>query len=219
MKFKKIEKLIKNRKSIFIYTDGQNQWLGDGCSAYLVSDMPSLEPEELLKLFDISDDKILSFNCVKTSLPEKLNFSDTDTSENLVERETYHICINGGVYEPILTSEGYSSILITSSRSRVTLTTLCYSSVGQRTARCILRRKAASFLSVCSFLHICRQHRLKSGRIICLQRPMYTISTERRKTKMLLINILGGLLVELGLADEFVELVKVLDMILFGWVR
>ncbi len=35
---------------------------------------------------------------------------------------------------------------------------------------------------------------------------------------MLLINILGSLLVELGLADEFVELVKVLDMILFGWV-
>ncbi len=35
---------------------------------------------------------------------------------------------------------------------------------------------------------------------------------------MLLINILGSLLVELDLADEFVEIIKVIDFILFWWV-
>lgn len=107
MKFKKVESIIKERKAIHIYRDGNNDWISDGTAAYLTPDMPTISPVEMLRLFDVSEEKILTFNCKEyPNTPTELNFKDDDKRENVVDRQRIHICISGEVYEPVITMRG-----------------------------------------------------------------------------------------------------------------
>lgn len=86
MKLKKIEAICKAVKRIEIRTDisGDDvtaQWLGDGYSSYRLEGMPTVTPEDMLRIFDVPADKHDDWACRLDKLPESMDFSDIGVGE------------------------------------------------------------------------------------------------------------------------------------------
>ena len=74
MKIKRVESILKARKTIITYhTADKCQWIGDGSAFYPIYNLPPLTEENIFVMFDIAESKRDKFfsrsvNCPTTSL-------------------------------------------------------------------------------------------------------------------------------------------------------
>lgn len=108
MKIKKVESILKARKTIITYkTTADNcQWIGDGSAFYPIYNLPTLTKENIFAMFDIPESKQDKFYFAERELPEALSFKDTDSTESILERSNYAISTQGRNLEPLKSSQG-----------------------------------------------------------------------------------------------------------------
>ena len=110
MKIKQIESILKQEKTIIVAETECFQWLGNGSALYPVHGLPKLTKENIFTLFDIAEDKQEKFYFDERPLPAHLNFDDSDSSEQMIERGSMAFIAEGRVLEPLKTSQGIASI-------------------------------------------------------------------------------------------------------------
>lgn len=106
MKFKKIESLLKSKRTIIICEGPDCQWIGDGHAFYPCYEFPRLDEKTLPVLLDISEDKRDNFTIAVKGLPKNVSFMDTVENENPLNRGVFEFVIDGTRLEPIETSQG-----------------------------------------------------------------------------------------------------------------
>ena len=106
MKFKKIETLLKSRRTIIICEGPDCQWIGDGSAFYPCYKYPHLDEKTLPVLMDIPEDKIDKYTISVKGLPKNVSFMDAVENENVVSRGNFEFVIDGMHLEPIETSQG-----------------------------------------------------------------------------------------------------------------
>lgn len=110
MKIKQIESILKQEKTIIVAETECFQWLGNGSALYPVHGLPKLTKENIFTLFDIAEDKQEKFYFDERPLPAHLNFDDSDSSEQMIERGSMAFIAEGRVLEPLKTSQGIAFI-------------------------------------------------------------------------------------------------------------
>lgn len=112
MKIKTIAAICRKNKAFCLYDsitrDGEvgTQWLGDGRAIYPLQGLPLLEEDSIYTMFDITEkqqDKI-TFRC--ETLPEGINFSNTDQCENILDDQKLEIALDGRILKPLQTQQG-----------------------------------------------------------------------------------------------------------------
>lgn len=111
MKIKRVESILKARKTIITYhTEDKCQWIGDGSAFYPIYNLPPLTEENIFAMFDIAESKRDKFFFAERTLPDNLSFKDTDATEVMLDRAEYAISFNGRNLEPLKTSQGVAFI-------------------------------------------------------------------------------------------------------------
>lgn len=110
MKIKQIEAILKRDKRIVVFNAPSCQWLSNGVAAYPAYNLPQLNKENILTFFDVAEGKRSNFHFEESELPTTLNFEDCDATEHILERGSMSIVTQGGVYEPLQTSQGITFI-------------------------------------------------------------------------------------------------------------
>lgn len=112
MKIKSIAALCKKNKHIVLFEkldhDGELiQYIGDGVAVYPLADMPPLDKESALTIFDVPEKQRADW-LVETvaSAPREIIFDDFVDGERPVEPENIGVAIRGKVLVPIITSRG-----------------------------------------------------------------------------------------------------------------
>lgn len=73
MKLKAIASIFKRNKHVIIHkTPKDEQWISNGHALYSISDLPTLEPEQVLQIFDIPEDKRKEWYLDTMPMPEQL---------------------------------------------------------------------------------------------------------------------------------------------------
>lgn len=110
MKIKQVESLLKAKKSIIVFDANGCQWVGDGGAFYPLYNMPKLTQENFFAMFDIPVENRDKFYFSESDCPTRINFSDTDDTEEVLERSSFELCMNGARVEPLLTNHGIAFI-------------------------------------------------------------------------------------------------------------
>ncbi len=111
MKISSIQQICKSAKRIELFSPSAKispaQWLSDGYAFYPLYNLPELEEENVLALFDIpeSKQKNISFSHSYV-LPETIQFKDTVKNEQEVEFSNISISTRGMLLLPLKTSLG-----------------------------------------------------------------------------------------------------------------
>lgn len=106
MKLKAIASIFKRNKHVIIHkTPKDEQWISNGHALYSISDLPTLEPEQVLQIFDIPEDKRKEWYLDTMPMPEQLchegfyrmneEFKQLKTAIEF-GGETYQLFENGG---------------------------------------------------------------------------------------------------------------------------
>ena len=106
MKFKKVESLLKSKKTIIICQGPDCQWIGDGQAFYPCYEFPVLDEVTLPVLFDIPVDKRDTYTVLIKGLPKNFSFMDTVKDECPINRGVFDFLIEGTRLEPVETSQG-----------------------------------------------------------------------------------------------------------------
>lgn len=109
MVIKEISKLCRRRGTAVIYEDSFRctQWLSDGRAFYPTYGLPKLSIDTLLYVLDIPEKKQEKVFCdYKYSLPQVMNFGDSDDTERLLPRADATVGFENEVYLPVRTSLG-----------------------------------------------------------------------------------------------------------------
>ena len=111
MKIKRVESILKARKTIITYhTADKCQWIGDGSAFYPIYNLPPLTEENIFAMFDIAESKRDKIFFAERELPDNLSFMGADTTEVMLERSEYAINLQGRNLEPLKTSQGVAFI-------------------------------------------------------------------------------------------------------------
>lgn len=111
MKIKRVESILKARKTIITYhTEDKCQWIGDGSAFYPIYNMPTLTEENIFVMFDVAESKRDKFFFAERELPDNLSFEDADATEVMLDRAEYAINYGGRNLEPLKTSQGVAFI-------------------------------------------------------------------------------------------------------------
>ena len=110
MKIKKIESILKARKTIVVFSGNGVQWLGDGAAFYPVYNLPKLTRDNLFTMFDIPEDKREKFYFEERGLPSSVNFEDFDDGETVLGKPLLALYAKGMSLEAYETSKGVSFI-------------------------------------------------------------------------------------------------------------
>lgn len=94
MKLKRIAALCKKEKRAIIYQKWENefgtgrtmtqQFISNGFAVYAAHGLPPLEKETLLRIFDVAEDKFDAWHVSTMDLPESVNLSDLDYTEEKI---------------------------------------------------------------------------------------------------------------------------------------
>lgn len=105
MKLKKIERICKQTRCVFIYDDMMTvgdetglvcQWIGDGHAAYAIDGAPYLDENGVCAIFDIGERNRPKITVVhKEELPSGLCFSDVWEGEEPLEPVELKMTLNG----------------------------------------------------------------------------------------------------------------------------
>lgn len=106
MKFKKIETILKNKRTIVICEGPDCQWIGDGTAFYPCYKFPRLDEKNLPVILDISEDKLDKYTILVKGLPKSVSFMDSIENEIVLNRGEFEFVIDGMRLEPIETSSG-----------------------------------------------------------------------------------------------------------------
>jgi hypothetical protein len=112
MKIKSIAAICKKNKNIAIFErysdDGDilTQYIGDGSAVYPVIELPPLDAESLLTIFDVPEKDRDNYFVKTLGIPAGISFEDTDATERQVEREGISIIYSGRTLKPIHTTRG-----------------------------------------------------------------------------------------------------------------
>lgn len=110
MKIKNIASICKKMKQAIILnhcssTGTVTQYIGDGVALYPVYDLPMLDEESVLSIFDVPEKQRESWNtrCVE---PDGFHLEDTDTGERFIEEMGVSIVLNGITLKPFQARDG-----------------------------------------------------------------------------------------------------------------
>lgn len=111
MKIKRVESILKARKTIITYhTEDKCQWIGDGSAFYQIFNLPKLTEDIICTMFDIPENKREKFFFAERELPDNICFEDMDETAQILNRANYSINIQGRNIEPLKTSQGVTFI-------------------------------------------------------------------------------------------------------------
>lgn len=107
MKLKKIESILKRRKTI-VLIEGTPQWIGDYQAMYIMENLPRMDEIGLFAMFDIPKDQQSKFSVIKKHChAHRLMAEDHCITDNEVSYcPGLGIYCDGSVYLPIGTSQG-----------------------------------------------------------------------------------------------------------------
>ena len=108
MRIKNIEKLLKRTKTIVTMPDPEQRilWFSDGAVYVPLFDFSVLSQSQIFTLLNIPGDQVDKFLYAEEQLPEEFNFTETDPTEELLERGEIHLMFGGWVLEPLMTAGG-----------------------------------------------------------------------------------------------------------------
>lgn len=99
MKIKSIGEICKKKKTLHLYTqEGEysiTQYIGDGCAAYLLENMPELDAASAMTIFDVPEKQKEDWYIKEKGIPEGVNFQDKDFSEKVLEPQGIEIIHTG----------------------------------------------------------------------------------------------------------------------------
>jgi len=106
MKIKKVAKICRHRKRVLLHRTGSSgQYIGDGTAIYTAFDLPALDPENILAIFDIKPADRPKWD-VEVLPTEGVSLADAVPGEKPVERFPFPFVYGGQVIFPIMTSRG-----------------------------------------------------------------------------------------------------------------
>lgn len=105
IKLKRIESILKQRKTIIIVEADGQQWLSDGCAFYPVVDLPKLTRDNVFAIFDIPYEKRENYTVAERTVPG-FCFESIDPTEKLADRRKTHLLYDGRCLAPVITSQG-----------------------------------------------------------------------------------------------------------------
>lgn len=106
MKIKKVEALRKSDRRIILYEGDGVQWIGNGCAAYPLHNMPVLDENNVFTLFDIAEKDREKYLLRSEELPDALDFNDSSDTEIMLDRISIDLYINGCDVAPYVGSSG-----------------------------------------------------------------------------------------------------------------
>lgn len=106
MKIKKIEALCKADKRIILYDGDRVQWIGNGCAAYPLHNMPVLDETNVFTLFDVAEKDREKYYLRSEELPVALDFNDSSDTEVMLDRVPIDLYISGHGVAPYVGSSG-----------------------------------------------------------------------------------------------------------------
>lgn len=111
MKLKKVAALCAKAGVFRLYDevteDGEliRQWLGDGCSAYPLSNLPVLDESNLCAMFDIPEKKRKKCSIQRKQMPETMNVDDYAKGERVLYNGWPTVEHDGYVVKPLSTND------------------------------------------------------------------------------------------------------------------
>lgn len=109
MVIKEISKLCQRRRTAVIYDDycRRTQWISDERTFYPTFGLPKLDTETLPYVLDIPEGKQAKMQFDRNvDLPDQLNFSDYDDTEQVLPRAGASVGFRNEVFLPVRTSLG-----------------------------------------------------------------------------------------------------------------
>lgn len=112
MKIKTIAAICRKNKAFCLYDsitrDGEvgTQWLGDGRAIYPLQGLPRLEEDSIYTMFDITEKQQDKITFRYETLPEGINFADTDQCENCLDDQKLEVVLDGRILKPLHTQQG-----------------------------------------------------------------------------------------------------------------
>lgn len=110
MKIKNIAAICKKQKRVVLFNryngDSITQYIGDGGAAYPISGLPELDDESILTIFDVPEKQREDWFVRYMTIPEGINFEDTDANEKVIERGDLSIVYAGKTLKPLQTRRG-----------------------------------------------------------------------------------------------------------------
>ena len=99
MKIKKIAQICAGQKTIYVHNqsckgDLVRQWVGDGVAMYPLDDLPYMDDDALMVLFDVPPDKLDSWRVREVGLGSLVSLDDIDPDE--VDILPYDLTVNNG---------------------------------------------------------------------------------------------------------------------------
>lgn len=104
MLIKKIISICKESKTLIsmLTESGKLMWIGNRYAAYPAYSIPVMDPEEILQMHDIPEDKSLSYCLQEESLPFSPEPPHGEPTENLLEAMPIRLEISGVSYQPFI---------------------------------------------------------------------------------------------------------------------
>lgn len=111
MKLKGIAALCKKNKWANVFQEYGNdtelvQYIGDGTAFYQVNNLPNLDKESLLTIFEIPEKQWGSWLVQVNEIPAGIDFSDATTEERVVQQLEPAIIYNEKTLLPLQTQKG-----------------------------------------------------------------------------------------------------------------
>lgn len=112
MKIKSIASICKKNKQVALFNqygrecDTVMQYMGDGNAVYPINGLPELDKESVLTIFDVPEKQREDWFVKYASIPEGINFDDTDETEQFIEQSDLSIVYSGKILKPLQTRHG-----------------------------------------------------------------------------------------------------------------
>jgi hypothetical protein len=86
MKLKAIAALFAKNKRLIIHTTAdQSQWLSNGYAMYVLSGLPHMSTDGILRVFDVPEDKRKAWHCEESGIPKTINIAEALPGEEQIE--------------------------------------------------------------------------------------------------------------------------------------
>ena len=111
MKLKKVAAICAKQGAFYLFDEVEEsgelirQWLGDGRSAYPLSDLPVLGEENLCAMFDITEKRRKQCIITRKPMPDRLDVEDYAKGERALYDEWPTVEHNGYVVKPLSTND------------------------------------------------------------------------------------------------------------------
>ena len=105
MKIKSIAAICKKNKQVALFNRYSEsgtllQYISGGTAAYPVYGLPELDKKSILTIFDVPEKQREDWFVRYGSIPEGINFEDTDATEKIIEQGNISIVHNGDTLKP-----------------------------------------------------------------------------------------------------------------------